>query len=49
MEFKTRDVNCGRCPNNCEIVCVYRDGILIDSWGNRCDKGSIKPGVKSAD
>lgn len=49
MEFKTRDVNCGRCPNNCEIVCVYRDGILIDSWGNRCDKGSIKPGVKSSD
>ena len=49
MEFKTRDVNCGRCPNNCEIICVYRDGVLIDSWGNRCDKGAIKPGVKLAE
>ena len=49
MEFKTRDVNCGRCPNNCEIICVYRDGVLIDSWGNRCDKGAIRPGVKLAE
>ena len=49
MDFKTRDINCGRCPNNCEIICVYRDGVLIDSWGNRCDKGEIKPGVKLAE
>ncbi len=42
MEFVTREVNCGRCANNCEIICVYRDGQLIDSWGNRCDKGEIK-------
>ncbi|MEE1228661.1 MAG: acyl-CoA dehydratase activase [Lachnospiraceae bacterium] len=46
MEFKTREVNCGRCANNCEIICVYRDGKLIDSWGNRCDRGAIS--VKSA-
>jgi len=46
MEFKTRDFNCGKCPNNCEIICVYRDGTLIDSWGNRCDKGEIKAGAK---
>ena len=36
MVFKTREINCGRCPNNCEIICVYRDDMLIDSWGNRC-------------
>lgn len=42
MVFKTQEVNCGKCPNNCEIICVYRDGVLIDSWGNRCDKGSLK-------
>lgn len=35
MVFKTQEVNCGKCPNNCEIICVYRDGVLIDSWGNR--------------
>lgn len=42
MTFKTREINCGQCPNNCEIICIYRDGQLIDSWGNRCDKGSLK-------
>lgn len=46
MEFKTREVNCGRCPNNCEIICVYRNNELIDSWGNRCDKGAIKVAKK---
>lgn len=46
MDFKTRDTNCGKCPNNCEIICVYRNNILIDSWGNRCDKGAIKAGTQ---
>ena len=40
MEFITREANCGGCTNNCEIICVYRDGQLIDSWGNRCERGS---------
>lgn len=46
MKFRTREVNCGRCPNNCEIICVYRDDKLIDAWGNRCDKGQISPKKK---
>lgn len=41
VEFKTREASCGRCSNNCEIVCVYRDGVLIDGWGNRCEKGDV--------
>lgn len=41
-DFKTRGVNCGKCANNCEIICVYRDGSLLDAWGNRCEKGEIK-------
>lgn len=41
MEFRTREAGCGRCPNNCEIICVYRDGTLIDSWGNRCERGAV--------
>jgi predicted CoA-substrate-specific enzyme activase len=41
MEFVTREINCGGCPNNCEIICVYRDGEMIDSWGNRCERGAI--------
>lgn len=42
QEFYTREVNCGRCANNCEVICVYRDGELIDSWGNRCERGAVK-------
>lgn len=47
MEFVTREVTCGRCPNNCEIICVYRDGRLIDGWGNRCERGELS--IKAAD
>lgn len=42
MEFVTREVICENCPNHCEIICVYRDGELIDSWGNRCERGEIR-------
>ncbi len=42
IEFKTKGVECKRCANNCEIICVYKDGKLIDSWGNKCDRGAIK-------
>lgn len=42
MVFNTREINCGKCPNNCEIIRVYRNDVLIDAWGNRCDKGSLK-------
>jgi predicted CoA-substrate-specific enzyme activase len=41
MDFETRGIDCGGCPNNCEIICFYRDGVLIDAWGNRCPKGSL--------
>ena len=42
--FMTREVICGRCSNHCEIICVYRDSTLIDSWGNRCERGMIAIG-----
>lgn len=42
MEFHTREASCGRCPNNCEIICVYAGDQLIDSWGNRCERGAIQ-------
>ena len=41
MEFTTREITCGKCTNHCEIICVYRDNALIDSWGNRCERGTI--------
>ena len=42
FDFKTREVECGKCANHCEIICVHRDKDIIDSWGNRCDKGAVK-------
>ena len=41
MDFVTRERNCGGCSNNCEVICVYRDGSLIDFWGNRCERGAV--------
>ena len=41
MDFSIREAACGKCSNNCEIICVYREGKLIDSWGNRCERGSV--------
>lgn len=38
--FATTSLNCSGCPNNCEIICVKKDNKLLDSWGNRCDKGT---------
>lgn len=39
MEFTTNAYDCTGCPNNCEIVRFYKNNILLDSWGNRCEKG----------
>lgn len=39
--FETRGYNCSKCPNNCEIVCFFRDGELIESWGGRCANGNM--------
>lgn len=48
FEFKTREVPCGGCANRCEVLCVFRDGELIDSWGNRCERGAVRPGSARA-
>ena len=42
--FKTREISCHKCANQCEIICVYRGNKLIDAWGNRCEKGALKLG-----
>ncbi len=40
--FDTKGVECHKCPNNCEIICVRKNNQLIDAWGNRCEAGSVK-------
>jgi predicted CoA-substrate-specific enzyme activase len=42
IEFVTRGVECGRCANNCEIICIYRGDELLDAWGNKCEKGAMR-------
>lgn len=42
VNFDTKGVECHKCPNNCEIICVRKNNQLIDAWGNRCEAGSIK-------
>lgn len=39
--FETRGVECNRCSNHCEIICVSKNKKLIDSWGNRCGNGDL--------
>lgn len=42
IKFETKGIDCHGCANNCEIICVSKNNKIIDSWGNRCEKGGIK-------
>lgn len=42
INFETKGIDCRGCANNCEIICVSKNNKIIDSWGNRCEKGKIK-------
>jgi len=37
--FETVGMECEKCPNYCEVICVYKDKELVDAWGNKCDRG----------
>ena len=39
--FETKGIECKKCANNCEIICFYKDNVLIDAWGNRCENGAV--------
>ena len=41
MPFKTTGFECPKCANHCEIICVFKDNQLVDSWGNKCDNGKV--------
>ncbi|MCL1914008.1 MAG: acyl-CoA dehydratase activase [Eubacteriaceae bacterium] len=38
INFETKGIECGNCPNNCEVINVLRNGELLDSWGNKCEQ-----------
>lgn len=39
IKFETKGFECKGCSNNCEIVKIFKDNKLIDSFGNKCEKG----------
>ncbi len=41
LNFETKGYECKKCPNNCEIIAIKKDKQIIDSWGNRCEKGAL--------
>lgn len=42
LKFETIGSECKGCTNNCEVLKIYKDNTLIDSFGNKCPKGVVK-------
>lgn len=38
LKFITKAFECHRCPNTCELLKIYRNDELVDSWGSKCGK-----------
>lgn len=39
VKFETKGRECPNCSNHCEIISIYKNKHLIDTWGNRCERG----------
>ena len=38
VKFNTIGTECNKCPNNCEILKIYKDDKLIEATGSRCGR-----------
>ncbi len=38
ITFETKGMECNRCSNHCELLKIYKDQKLVDSWGSKCGK-----------
>lgn len=38
IKFETKAFECNLCPNNCELLRIFRNGKKVDSWGSKCGK-----------
>jgi len=38
IEFETKGLECKGCSNNCEILKIYKNGKILDTFGSRCGK-----------
>lgn len=41
IDFEIKGTECNKCPNNCDIISIYKNKKLLDSWGNKCIKGAV--------
>lgn len=39
IKFETKGYECKGCSNNCEVIKIFKNNKLIDSFGNRCENG----------
>lgn len=39
ITFETKGRECEYCSNHCEILNIYKNQKLIDTWGNKCPNG----------
>lgn len=37
LTFKTKAQECSGCANHCEVITFFREDVLLDSWGGRCE------------
>ena len=40
ISFETKGFECKGCPNNCEVIKIFKNNNLIDTFGNRCERGA---------
>ncbi len=38
LKFETKAEECNHCSNSCELLKIYRNSELVDSWGSKCGK-----------
>lgn len=41
-KFETRSIDCGGCPNRCEVIEITSNGKIMARWGDKCGKWSNK-------
>ena len=39
IKFETKGRECQHCSNHCEILNIYKNEKLVDTWGNKCLRG----------
>ena len=38
ITFNTKGSECSGCTNNCELIRIYKNNKLIDTWGSKCGR-----------